>query len=494
MPLIWIALIVVVLLLVAAALILFLRTKNFGTKLTVVAQKELTAIDADRAASHLADVIRCETLSNEDPEKAKTEAFLALHRVLEKNFPHIHRQLEKQVLNGLNLVYRWAGSAPEMAPILFMAHQDVVPADPASLEQWKHPPFSGEIVEGVIWGRGTLDCKSQMIGVMEAVENLLEKGFQPERDVYLAFGQDEEVGGLCGQKWLAAHFKEKGMQFAAVIDEGGALMSNMVPGVKVPVALVGNCEKGYLTLAIKALGSGGHSSMPPKKTAIGQLSKGITRLVNNPVPSDLQRILPLFEGIGSQLPFFYRMAFANTWLFRSYLLRKLEADPKMAAIIRTTTAPTIIHGGVKDNILPSEATAWVNFRLAPGDTIEHVVEYVKYLVRDLDLEVAVAGDHPGEASPVSPVTTPAFGRLQTCIQQAFGDVAIAPFTMMGATDARYYAELSENVYRFAPVRMQAGQMDSVHNINEHISVAQFTEMVQFFGLLVESWSKASWVD
>jgi len=284
------------------------------------------------------------------------------------------------------------------------------------------------------------------------------------------------------------------MQFAAVIDEGGALMSNMLPGVKEPVALVGNCEKGYLTLAIKALGSGGHSSMPPRKTAIGQLSKGITRLVNNPVPSDIQRIVPLFQGVGEKLPFFYRMAFANTWFFRSYLLRKLEDNPKMAAIIRTTTAPTIIHGGVKDNILPSEVTAWVNFRLAPGDSIEHVVEYVKYLVRDLDLEVSIAGDHPGEASPVSPVTTPAFTRLRTCIQQAFGDVAIAPFTMMGATDARYYAELSENVYRFAPVRMQEGQMDSVHNINEHISVAQFTEMVQFFGLLVESWSKASWVE
>jgi carboxypeptidase PM20D1 len=329
---------------------------------------------------------------------------------------------------------------------------------------------------------------------MESVEILLERGFQPERSIFLAFGQDEEIGGLRGQKLLVEKFKHEGIQFAAVIDEGGAILTGMIPGVKSPVALVGNCEKGYLSLKITASGSGGHSSMPPKVTQIGRLARAIVRLETNPVPSEIERIIPMFKGMGEKAPFVYRAAFANLWLFKGFLLKKLEGNSRMAAIIRTTTAPTILQGGVKDNVLPSEVSVVVNFRLAPGDSVESVTAYVKYLLRDLDLEFAVAGDHPGEASPVSSIESPAFTRLDRCIKQVFGDVAVAPFIMLGATDARYYAGLSENVYRFSPLVMQESQMDTVHNFNEHIQVVQFTSMVKFFAHLLDSWSKASWVE
>ncbi|NSW53881.1 MAG: M20/M25/M40 family metallo-hydrolase [Anaerolineae bacterium] len=475
-------------------LLLILRTRAFSGKTPAIPQVELPSIDAERAAEHLANTIRCETLSNPDVAKINLAAFDQLHQTLETDFPLLHRHLRKEVYEGHNLIYHWEGSEPEMAPILFMAHQDVVPADPSSLDRWTHPPFSGAIVDGVVWGRGTLDCKSQLVGVMEAVENLLQQDYQPERTIILAFGQDEEIGGLRGQKLMAEHFQQQGIQFAAVIDEGGAILTGQIPGVAAPVALVGNCEKGYLSLQIKAVGSGGHSSMPPKVTQIGRLARGIVRLETNPVPAEMERIIPMFKGMGDKAPFLYRMAFANLWLFKGFLMKKIEASPKMSAIIRTTTAPTIINGGVKDNVLPSEVSAVVNFRLASGDSIASVIEYVKFLLRDLDLEVSVAGDHPGEASPVSSMKSPAFHRLDTCIKQVFGDVAVAPFIMLGATDARYYAGLSENVYRFAPLHMQEGQMDSVHNFNEHITVEQFAGMVQFFIHLIQSWSRASWVD
>ena len=483
---------VLIVLIVVVALV---RAFRFGNdEVGEVKPVSLPVMDSEKLAAHLSDTIQCETLSYLDAEKVDSTTFLALHEVLKKNYPLIYGKLECEVQDGFNLVYHWEGSNEGLDPILLMAHQDVVPADPVTLDQWKQAPFSGKIVDGAIWGRGTLDCKGQMVGVMEAIEYLLGTDYQPERSITLAFGQDEEVGGQAGQNLISRRFKEKGIHFAAVLDEGGAILSGQIPGVKVPVALVGNCEKGYVTLEIKAKGDGGHSSMPPRVTTIGRLAKGLAKLEANPVPYNVERIIPMFKALGKRAPFMYQLAFSNLWLFRGFLQKKLQDNPKMAAIIHSTTAITMINGGVKDNILPSEASALVNFRLSSGDSIQHLIEYVKYLVEPYDLSVSVAGEHPWEASPVSNVDSPAFDLLSTCIQETFGEVAVTPFVMLGATDARYYSDLSEHVYRFGPVRMHSDQLDSVHNINEHITVEQFTETVQFFVLLTKKWAKAQWVE
>ena len=492
--LIWILLILSVLI-VAVITVVLVRASRFGKAGgRLIEQSDLPSVDSEKIAAHLSDTVQCETLSNLDADKVDPASFEALHAVLKKDYPLIYEKLTVTVQDGFNLIYHSEGSNTVLDPILFMAHQDIVPADPATLDQWTEPAFSGKVVDGKIWGRGTLDCKGQLVGVMEAIEYLLETGFQPERGIYLAFGQDEEVGGQTGQHLISAYFKEQGIHFAAVLDEGGAILSGQIPGVEVPVALVGTGEKGFVTLEIKAEGTGGHSSMPPKVTTIGRLARGLAKLEANPVPSNLDRVIPMFESLGSNLPFLYRIAFANLWLFRGMLLKKFEDAPKMAAMIRTTTAITIIKGGVKDNILPSEASGFVNFRLSSGDTIEHLLEYVKFMVKDYNLSVQLSGEQPWEASPVSSTDSPAFDLLRNCIQSSFGDVAVAPFVVMGATDARYYSDLSENVYRFAPVRMEASQLDSVHNINEYITVEQFTETVQFFIEITKKWAKAQWVD
>ncbi|MCD6475215.1 MAG: M20 family peptidase [Anaerolineaceae bacterium] len=481
--------------LVFVIVMIMVRAFRFGNaESSKVDSVSLPVVDSDRLAAHLSDAIQCKTLSYLDVEKVDPAPFQALHEVLEKNYPLIYKKLKCEVQDGFNLVYHWEGRSKELDPILLMAHQDVVPADPVTLDQWKQAPFSGEIVDGVIWGRGTLDCKGQLVGVMEAIEYLLSTGYEPERSIYLAFGQDEEVGGQTGQNLISRKFKEDGIHFAAVLDEGGAILSGQIPGVEVPVALIANCEKGYVTLEIKAKGDGGHSSMPPQVTTIGRLAKGLAKIEANPVPYNVERIIPMFEALGKRAPFMYRLAFSNLWLFRGFLQKKLQENPKMAAIIHSTTAITMINGGVKDNILPSKASAIVNFRLSSGDSIQHLIEYVKFLVEPYDLSVSVAGEHPWEASPVSNVESPAFDLLSTCIQEAFGEVAVTPFVMLGATDARYYSDLSEHVYRFGPVRMRSDQLDSVHNINEHITIEQFTETVQFFVLLMKKWAKAKWVE
>ena len=496
MPFITPLLIAIGLILLVIVVIAVARAFTFGKKATAASlNRETKTIDLDamKMAEHLSAVVQCKTVSSLDKETVDLGELDKLHQVLEKNFPLIHSKLEKTVLNGHNLIYKWEGSNTELDPILFMAHQDVVPVDPATAEDWKEPGFSGKIIEGRIWGRGSQDCKNVLVSSMEAVEALLDSDYQPERSIYLAFGQDEEVGGVTGQKVMSAYFKEKGVHFAAVLDEGGAIMEGMMPGVKAPMALIGNAEKGYLTLELKATGEGGHSSMPPESSTIGMLARAVARVENNPVPGSPQRVVPMFASMGKHTPFVFKLALSNLWLFHNFLTRKFTSSPRTAAMIRTSTAVTIINGGVKDNVLPSEATAMVNFRIAPGDTIESIIEYIQYLVKPYNVEVSIAGETPWNPSAVSDPNSPAFDHLADAIQAQFGDIAIAPYTVMGATDARYYNELSENVFRFAAVKMEEEQLGSIHNINEYITVDQFKQSVDFLVALMQRWGQAAWV-
>lgn len=484
------------LILLTIVIIALVRAFAFGKKsnsTSLNVETKTVDLDTMKMAEHLAEVIRCKTVSSLDEDAVDLGELEKLHQVLEHNFPLIHKKLEKTVLNGHNLIYKWEGSNPDLDPLLFMAHQDVVPVDPATADQWEQPGFSGKIVEGRIWGRGSQDCKNVLVSAMEAVESLLSIDFQPERSIYLAFGQDEEIGGVTGQKVMSAYFKEQDIHFAAVLDEGGAIMEGMMPGVKAPIALIGNAEKGYLTLQLKATGDGGHSSMPPEISTIGMLARAVARVENNPVPGSPRRVVPMFSSMGKHTPFLFKLAFSNLWLFENFLSKKFASSPRTAAMIRTSTAVTMINGGVKDNVLPSEATAMVNFRLAPGDTIESIVEYIKFLVKPYDVEVSIAGETPWNPSAVSDPNSPAFDHLADAIRTQFGDIAIAPYTVMGATDARYYNELSENVFRFAAVKMESEQLGSIHNINENITVDQFKQSVEFLIALMQRWGQAAWV-
>ena len=292
------------------------------------------------------------------------------------------------MVNGYSLVYIWKGTHPDLEPVMLMAHQDVVSADPT---EWTHPPFEGRIVDGFIWGRGTLDIKNQLIGIMEAAETLLQQGYRPERTILFGLGHDEETGGVTAARLLGKMLKERGIHLAGIVDEGGGIVEGLAAGVRGPVALIGVSEKGYLTVEFSVHGQPGHSSTPPPQTAIGILARALARLEAHPMPTHLRRLRPLYHGIGMAAPIYIQVAFANVWLFGPLLKRWLVPKPEMNASMRTTTALTIINGGVEDNTIPAEAKAIVNFRLLPGDTIADVLWHAKKVIKDERVKIQPGG-------------------------------------------------------------------------------------------------------
>ena len=480
-------LIVLLAVLLFTAAFVLMRTLRFAQPLPSVEPGETVEVDETAAAIHLGEAIRCKTISFSEKQPASPESLLSLHEILAKNYPEVHKQLSRQKINEYSLLYTWQGSNPDLEAVLLMAHQDVVPADPETLEKWEHAPFSGEIADGYVWGRGALDIKNQLTAILESVEHLLKAGFQPKRTVYLAFGHDEEIGGPNGAKAIAHDLEEQGVRLAAVLDEGMPVLQGSLPGVEIPVALVGNCEKGYLTLEFTTELEAGHASTPPKQTTIGILAKSLSQLEAKPMPSHPEMMKPLFQAIGGAAPLATQMAFANLWLLKGPINKKLSALPTTSAAIRTTTAVTIFQGGVKDNILPRQAHASVNFRLLPGDTIRDVCDHVREAIADDRVQFKFMDGAAWEASPVSPTDNAAFRAVEETLHQVFGGIPAAPFMMLGATDSRHYAAIAESIYRFSPMMLQAADIKRVHGLNERISVEQLGNMVRFFTLLIQTW-------
>jgi carboxypeptidase PM20D1 len=484
-----IAIILVVVLLFLLAFLL-VRAALYGKPIDAVDPIEGMKVDPPVVAEHLAAVIRKQTVSSTNAADVDGETFLALHRALEAMYPRVHATLERRVVNEHGLLYTWAGRKADLEPVLFAAHQDVVPVEAAGLDEWTYPPFSGQIADGYVWGRGTLDIKSQMIAVLEAVENLLKDGYRPQRTVMLAFGHDEEVSGLQGAGAIAALLAEEGLHLEAVLDEGGGVVQGVLPGLRSPVAMVGTSEKGYLSLEITAQGEPGHSSTPPANTAIGILGAALARLEASAMPPRLHSITTTLDEVGGLMPFSMQLILANRWLFGGALRKRLAANPRTNATIRTTQAITMISGGVKDNLLPREARAVVNFRLLPGDSVAGVCEHARRALADKRVTFQpMPGNGVRDASPVSPTNAAAYTDLARVIRQIFSDAVVAPYLVLGATDARYYTAICENVYRFSPLRMTDEDLSLVHGTNERISIEGLGRMVQFFGQLIRIWGE-----
>jgi carboxypeptidase PM20D1 len=481
--------VILVIFLFIVALIL-LRTLTFARPMPPVEPLELDEVDGEVIAGHLAAAIRCPTISQENGVVDR-KAFLDLHRVILNTYPRIHSVLHHQAVNKYSLLYIWPGQDLDLPPVLLTGHLDVVPADPASLSDWEHAPFSGQIADGYVWGRGTLDNKNQVITLLEAVEGLLRAGYQPRRSFILAFGHDEEVGGLNGARKISELLGQQGARLGVVLDEGGVVMPSGTMGVQSPLALVATGEKGYLTLKLSIETTPGHSSNPPQHTAIGFLARAINRLENRPMPPRMYSIRPMFKALGGYMPFGMQLVLANQWLFGGTLRRVMLRKPLTSALIRTSTAVTMISGGIKDNCLPSQAQASVNFRLLPGDTIGDVCEHVRKAVADPQVKFEPVEGSAWEASPVSATDTPAFETLSNTIRGVFGGIPVAPFLIMGATDARHYVPICDDVYRFAPVMFADGDLDRVHGINERIPVDSLAQMVQFYTALIKAWDDSA---
>lgn len=479
-------------LLLAALLFVFafalLRTLTFSRRFEPVEPVEPAEVDAEVIAGHLAEALRCQTVINEDGVIAEPQAFYELHKMLERTYPRLHASLRRHTINNFSLVYTWPGKDARLDPVLFLAHLDVVPVDPAGLQEWERPPFSGDVVDGYVWGRGALDIKSQVIALMEAVEGLLREGFWPQRTIFLAFGHDEEASGLQGAARIAGVLQEKGVRLEAVLDEGGMIMEDWLPGMAAPMALIGVAEKGYLTLELTAKGAGGHSSTPPRRSAVGILARALARLEERPMPARLDFLTHIYREAGPTLSFGRQLALANPWLFGRSLRRQLLSQPPTAAAMRTTTAVTLVQGGVKDNILPRKARARVNFRLMPGDSIARVCEHTRRVIDDARVQFEPVEASAWEASPLSPTGSQRYHELVKTIRQTFGNVPAAPTLTLGQTDARYYAPICEHIYRFSPMLLTTDDTARIHAANERIAVEALGTMVQFYTRLMENWA------
>lgn len=468
------------------ASVLLIRTARFTSLQLQPPPAPDISLDGRAIAARLAKAVRFQTVSHQSPDQAAGKEFIGLHRYLQKAFPRVHAKLTKEVVGSYSLLYTWEGSEARAEPILLMGHMDVVPVGPGTQGKWTHPPFAGRIAYGYIWGRGALDDKASVLAILEAVEQLLAERFQPRRTIYLAFGHDEEVGGAHGAAEIATLLQSRNIQPEYIVDEGGLVADGILPAVSSPVALVGIAEKGYVSLELTVESSGGHSSMPPRHTAVGILSSAIHRLEETPFPAKIQGpTRALLETVGPEMAFGQRLVVANLWLFDSLLKRRLSASPLSDALIRTTTAATMFEGSVKENLLPAKARAVVNFRILPGESSRSVIDHVSNTVNDPRVKIVPAGTTI-EPSSISDIHSPGFAKIQQTIRQLFPNVIVAPWLLVAATDSRHYAKLSNNVYRFVPLQLTRQDIPRLHGTDERISVADYERCVKFYIQLIRN--------
>ncbi|MGN1329189.1 MAG: M20/M25/M40 family metallo-hydrolase [Eubacterium sp.] len=439
-------------------------------------------VDSERVQKKLSEAIKIKTISHENEEETDWAEFDRFHEFLKESFPLVHKTLTVEKVSTASLLFYWKGTDESLDPIAFLAHQDVVPVTEGTENDWEHPAFDGFNDGKFIWGRGALDMKNHLVSLLESVETLLEEGYQPVRSVYLCLGHNEEVvsGGNNGAKEIAKTLKEKGVHLDSVVDEGGAMLPANVKGIlEANLAGIGVAEKGYADFKITVKAKGGHSSQPPKHTALGILSKKVTNLENHQFKS---KILPfvyhLFCDIGKRTSYIGRVVFCNLWLLKPLLLKVMSSIPPAASLVRTTTGVTMASGSPAANVLPQKASVTVNFRIMPGETIEDVRRHIEKYMGGENVEIEfIKGKEP---SLVSPTDTRSFDTLRRLTVAQDKKNIVAPYLVMGGTDAYNYEPVCENIYRFSPFKVDTALLLTTHSTNERIPVEQLTEGVAFF--------------
>ena len=478
-------LIVLFTLLILSAGILLMNTLRVSSRQIPVEPLQKISLDENKICSHLSKAISFKTVA----EHSSDSVFIQFHEFLNLQFPGVFQKLEKLFFDekSSSLILKWTGKNSSLKPILFLAHQDVVPVD--DLKKWQFYPFAEKMDQEFIYGRGSLDDKSGVLGILEACEILISRGFQPERSVYFAFGHDEETGGTNGAKNIAVYFSTRKIEFETILDEGGSIVKDVVPGVQSAVALIGIAEKGYATVELSTVSEGGHSSMPPPQTSAGIISAAVVKLEKNQFKTKLTPVSrSMFDYLASEMDFGSRLAFTNTWLMEKIILNKMSKKNSSNAAIRTTTAVTLMNAGKKDNVLPVNASAIVNFRILPGETTAGVMKHVQDVVDDERVKIELKG-HYNEPSEIADTASASFRNLNKTIREIFPQTLVAPYLLVGATDSKHFFSLSKNIFRFLPIYLEPEDLKRIHGTDERIHKSNYLDMVRFYVRYLETSSK-----
>ncbi|KAB3530692.1 M20/M25/M40 family metallo-hydrolase [Alkaliphilus serpentinus] len=471
---------IVFLLLACFVMVLVIRALWFKVESTN--GKSLIASDGDVEAvtQRFSKMIQCPTVSYFEKEKMDWQVFEDFKELLPVLYPKIHAVCDREFHSETGILYLWKGHRSDAVTVL-MSHYDVVPANE---ELWSKPPFSGIVEANTIWGRGTLDTKGTLCGILEAAERLIAQGYIPENDIYFSFSGDEEISGPSAPA-IVSYLQKKGIRPALVLDEGGAIVKNILPGVDKPIAVIGTGEKGYMDIELSMKGKGGHSSTPPPNSLVGLLSKAVVRLERRPFKSHLTPpVQELFETLGIHSSFTYRFVFSNLWCF-SPLIQWLfgRKGGEMNALIRTTLAVTKAEGSEAFNVVPVKASIGVNLRLLSKDTTDEALKHVKTVINNEDIEVKVIEKR--EASPISPTNTEAWKKVKTAIQNTWEGTIVTPYLMLAASDSRHFCSISDNVLRFSAMSLSEEERGLIHGNNERIPIKTLMDTIDFYERLMQ---------
>ena len=455
--------------------VLLIRTLCFNPKPQGKISDEVITFDKEKVISNLQTLVRCKTISYNDRAMEDEGEFRKLIDSLPGLYPKVFETCSFLELPDRALLFRWPGKS-DKNPSVMMAHYDVVPVNEDS---WDKPPFEGILEDGVLWGRGTLDTKVTFGGVLFAANHLISEGFQPENDMYFAFSGGEEVNGM-GAVNIVNYFKEHGIVPALVVDEGGAVVENVFPGVKAPCGLIGIAEKGMMNVRYCVKSGGGHASAPLPKTPVTSLAKACLKVINNPFKMHLTKpAAEMFDTLGRHSGFGLKLVFANLWLFKPVLdMICKSSGGEMNALVRTTTAFTMMEGSNARNVIPAEASLVSNMRLNPADSVASATAYLEKVVADEDVKIEVFESF--EPSPISETGCESWDKVASAVAETWRGCIVSPYLMVQCSDSRHYRDLSNHVYRFSAMDLTAEERKSIHGNNERIRLDCAARAVEFY--------------